>query len=217
MQAATEARERSDQAGDTLAAPAPGRERILAVARAAFIERGFADVSMQEIASAAGLTKAAIYYHFPDKEALFTSIVATEFERICRGIRDELRQGPPLRDQLERVARFAFTSGRGDFGRLIGDAHQYCSHARLLAIREQIDIPVHLVRDAFVQARQVGEIADVDIDVVVALYFSMIAGQIKDTNFGTTMTISPDDLAHQVASLVLDGIGARRDALAPKP
>ena len=45
----------------------------------------------------------------------------------------------------------------------------------------------------------------------------MIAGQIKDTNFGTTMTISPDDLARQVANLVLDGIGARRDALAPKP
>ena len=216
MQAVTAAGERLDRAGDALAASTPGRERILSVARAAFIERGYSDVSMQEIASAAGLTKAAIYYHFPDKEALFSSVVATEFERICRGITEELALGPPLREQLERVAHFVFTSGRGDFGRLIGDAHQYCSHPRLLAIRQQVDIPVHLVRGAFVQARSAGEIADVDIDVVVALYFSMLAGQIKEASVGASMNVSPDDLARQVARLVMDGVGARRDALAPK-
>ena len=40
------------------AAPSGGRERILQVARAAFVERGFSAVSMQEIADAAALTKA---------------------------------------------------------------------------------------------------------------------------------------------------------------
>ena len=210
MQVARTAAQRADPAEDALAAPVPGRERILAVAHAAFIERGFSDVSMQEIASAAGLTKAAIYYHFPDKEALFSSVVASEFERICYGVAAELALGPPLRDQLERVARFAFTSGRGDFGRLIGDAKQYCSHSRLLAIREQVDVPVHLVRDAFVQARNAGEITDVSIDVVVSLYFSLIAGQMKEANLGTGLDITPEELARSVASLVLDGIGARQ-------
>jgi AcrR family transcriptional regulator len=192
------------------AAAASGRERILAVARAAFIERGFSDVSMQEIATAAGLTKAAIYYHFPDKEALFTSVVASEFERLCRGVTAELALGPPLRDQLERVARFAFSSGRGDFGRLLGDAHQYCSHVGLKVIREQADVPMQLVRDAFVQARNAGEIADVNIDITVSLFFSMIAGQIKQANMGAQPDVTPEELACAVASLVLDGIGARR-------
>ena len=53
------------------AAEVGGRARILQVARAAFVERGYAAVSMQELAGAAGLTKAAIYYHFRDKQELF--------------------------------------------------------------------------------------------------------------------------------------------------
>ena len=217
MQAQTAIGERSGQVADTVATPSPGRERILAVARAAFIERGYADVSMQEIASAAGLTKAAIYYHFPDKEALFASVVAAEFARICHGVAAELALGPPLRAQLERVALFAFTSGRGDFGRLIGDAHQYCSHPHKQAIRQQVEIPIHLVREAFVHARDSGEITDVDIDVVVALFFSMVGGQIKEASIGAAMHISPEDLARQVANLVIDGIGARANAPAPTP
>ncbi len=217
MQAQTAIGERSGQVADTVATPSPGRERILAVARAAFIERGYADVSMQEIASAAGLTKAAIYYHFPDKEALFASVVSAEFERICQGVAAELAIGPPLRAQLERVALFAFTSGRGDFGRLIGDAHQYCSHPRKQAIRQQVDGPIRLVREAFVQARTSGEIAEVDIEVVVALFFSMVGGQIKEASIGAAMDISPKDLARQVAKLVMDGIGARSTDLAPIP
>jgi AcrR family transcriptional regulator len=164
---------------------------------------------MQEIASAAALTKAAIYYHFPDKEALFAAVVAAEFERICQGVAAELALGPPLRAQLERVAYFAFTSGRGDFGRLIGDAHQYCSNPRKLAIRQQVDTPFRLIRDAFVEARETGEIKDVDVDVVVALFFSMLGGQIKEASIGAAMHVSPEDLARQVANLVLDGVGAR--------
>lgn len=217
MQAVTEARQRSEQAGDVRVAPPSGRERILSVARAAFIERGYADVSMQEIASAAGLTKAAIYYHFPDKEALFASIVEAEFERICQGIAAELALGPPLRAQLERVARFAFTTARGDVVRLIGDAHQYCSHPRRLAIRQQIDTPIRLVRDAFVQAQAAGEITNVDIDVVVALYFSMIGGQVKETAIGAALDVSPEDLARMIANLLLDGIGAKPETPTPIP
>jgi AcrR family transcriptional regulator len=210
------------QAHQAEAAPSvasSGRERILSVARAAFIERGYADVSMQEIASAAGLTKAAIYYHFPDKEALFTSVVAAEFERICTGVAAELALGPPLRTQLERVARFAFTSGRGDFARLAGDAHLYCSHPHQQAIRRQVATPIQLVREAFLQAREAGEITDaeIDIDVVVALYFSMLGGQIKEASIGAITNVPPDVLALQVANLVMDGIGARSADLASTP
>src|SRR6478752_2845422 len=89
-----------ERASDATSPVSSGRARILAVARAAFIERGYADVSMQEIADAAGLTKAAIYYHFADKEQLFNQVFLDEVDRLYAGVETHLAPGPPLRDQL---------------------------------------------------------------------------------------------------------------------
>ena len=47
------------------------RLTLLKAARAAFMERGYGPTSTPEIVSAAGITRGALYYHFPDKLALF--------------------------------------------------------------------------------------------------------------------------------------------------
>lgn len=49
----------------------PNRDRLVGAARELFAARGFADVSVDEIAAAAGLTKGAVYYQFADKTDLF--------------------------------------------------------------------------------------------------------------------------------------------------
>jgi len=58
--------------------PAPnkqvdGRDRILDVAEGLFQERGYTAVAMRDIAEAAGMRTASLYYHFPSKEELFVS------------------------------------------------------------------------------------------------------------------------------------------------
>ena len=50
-----------------------GRDRIVAAGLQLFGTRGFSDVSMQEVAKTAGVTKAALYYHFTDKVDLYTT------------------------------------------------------------------------------------------------------------------------------------------------
>ncbi len=47
------------------------RDRILLKALQFFVAHGYDGISMREIAEACGLSKAALYYHFRDKEALF--------------------------------------------------------------------------------------------------------------------------------------------------
>ena len=54
------------------------RDRILDAAYEAFAEKGYNGTSLNEIASKIGVTRPALYYHFPSKEELF---VAT-YERI---------------------------------------------------------------------------------------------------------------------------------------
>jgi AcrR family transcriptional regulator len=189
-----------------------GRARILQVARAAFVERGYAAVSMQEIAAAASLTKAAIYYHFKDKQELFEAVVMAEMERLHLGVAEQLAPGPPLRSQLERVTAFALGVSRGDRTRLIEDAHRYCVKERMLALRDQIQTPFGLLRDAFAAAQARGEIVECDLDLVLALYISMIESQIKGPDIGAVINLPPDELARAIVSVLMDGIGTRRQA-----
>ena len=51
------------------------REPILAAAVELFRNHGFAGTSMQDIATAAGLSRPALYYHFKNKEEILRSLV----------------------------------------------------------------------------------------------------------------------------------------------
>ena len=50
-------------------------EKILPAAKEEFLEKGFEQASMREIASRAGISAAGIYRHFKDKEELFARVV----------------------------------------------------------------------------------------------------------------------------------------------
>jgi AcrR family transcriptional regulator len=52
------------------------RAQILAAAQALFTEQGFDKASLREVAEKVGVTKAALYYHFPSKEALLSALLA---------------------------------------------------------------------------------------------------------------------------------------------
>lgn len=71
----------STRAGPPISSAAPhaastdGRARILAAAIVLFAERGFAAVSISDVAQAAGMVKSAIYHHFSSKEALYLAVL----------------------------------------------------------------------------------------------------------------------------------------------
>jgi AcrR family transcriptional regulator len=51
------------------------RAKLIAAARKAFGEQGYADASMDEFTAKAGLTRGALYHHFGDKKGLFEAVV----------------------------------------------------------------------------------------------------------------------------------------------
>ena len=52
-----------------------GRDQLLAAARSAFSEFGYAGTSMSVVAQRAGITKATIFHHFPSKELLYAAVI----------------------------------------------------------------------------------------------------------------------------------------------
>ena len=51
------------------------RRALIAAARKAFAEKGFAAASMDELTAAAGLTRGALYHNFGDKRGLLAAVV----------------------------------------------------------------------------------------------------------------------------------------------
>jgi len=68
---------------------ATNRERLIAHSRRLFTERGFAEVSVDEIAAAAGLTKGAVYYQFKDKTDLFRAACEAVLADVARQVEGE--------------------------------------------------------------------------------------------------------------------------------
>jgi len=52
------------------------RAKLLAAARRAFAEKGFAAASMDELTASVGLTRGALYHNFGDKKGLLAAVVA---------------------------------------------------------------------------------------------------------------------------------------------
>ena len=75
------------------------REEILHAALDAFRERGFHATTLEEIAGRLGLRKAALYYYFPDKEAILYEGHRRSVERVERILDEARRRERPI-DQL---------------------------------------------------------------------------------------------------------------------
>ncbi|WP_312581403.1 TetR/AcrR family transcriptional regulator [Atlantibacter hermannii] len=52
------------------------RSKLIAAARKAFAEKGFAAASMDDITASVGLTRGALYHNFGDKKGLLAAVVA---------------------------------------------------------------------------------------------------------------------------------------------
>ncbi len=97
------------------------RKHILDVSLRLFSERGFARTSIRDIARDAGITDAAIYYHFASKRELLEALVeergfAARLQKL-----EEWEPDVPLREGLLGMAAgaIAFMDENRDFLRLI--------------------------------------------------------------------------------------------------
>jgi TetR/AcrR family transcriptional regulator len=102
------------------------RERILEAAHALFVDRGFAAVSMREIAAHSGVTKSLIHHHFGSKEALWELVKERAFAAYAEGQEAELREAQEpgvdlLRDAVTRY--FGFLQSNPEVVRLFAWTH----------------------------------------------------------------------------------------------
>ena len=84
-------------------------EKILEVARAEFLEKGFRGASLREVVKKAGVTTGAFYGYFKSKEELFDALVKKHADHI-KGIYDEILsefEKIPLEQQIASMDNYS--------------------------------------------------------------------------------------------------------------
>jgi AcrR family transcriptional regulator len=85
-----------------------GREAILDTSAKLFSQHGYKEVSIRDIAQACGMTNAALYYHFKNKEDLFLAMLQRDHEKTLAALRKAATGPGDLREDLKRlVAQYA--------------------------------------------------------------------------------------------------------------
>ena len=120
------------------------RQAISAAAMVLFAARGFDEVTISQVADAAGVSKMTVTNYFPRKEDL----VFDRAEMLIRSLADAAAARAPAesllaairRDYAERIAAGDVTLGppTAKFARMVRDSHALTSRAREIAdLREQ--------------------------------------------------------------------------------
>lgn len=75
------------------------RDVILATARRLFEEQGYDATSLRQIAEAVGMTKAAVYYHYPAKDHLLLELIRPMVDALSELVSQLRAEGAPAHPQ----------------------------------------------------------------------------------------------------------------------
>jgi AcrR family transcriptional regulator len=86
------------------------REQLLDVTSGLIAERGFHGLSIEAVASGAGVTRATVYQHFADQEDLLNAVVERETSRALAQVSEtaleDLTHGDPIELMLESLRAY---------------------------------------------------------------------------------------------------------------
>ena len=196
------------------------RARILASAEACFARGGYDTTGVAEICQQAGVTKGALYHHFPTKQSLFLALLRDWLERLDVGFEALRASAPTVPDGLLSMAsmtRLIFEEGHGRLPMFL-EFWVQASHdpdvwqATVEPYRRYRDLFVEIVRAGIAESTLRPVDADTAAVVIVALAIGLLLQGLLDpegADWGLTM--------ENGMQMLLDGLGQHKAVGAGSP
>jgi AcrR family transcriptional regulator len=147
------------------APPNPTVARILSAAEALFLDRTYADVTLDDVARAADVTKGAIYHHFAGKEQLYAAMLERDFAEKREAFSAALRLDGTARRRLVHLTR-TFLALPAQKRRLIGllrrDINTFRDPLRSMLVQAYQHALTEIVEEILRDGVEAGEIVPVD-------------------------------------------------------
>lgn len=81
------------------------RSAVLAAAEVLFAEQGYAAAKLEDVADKLGLTRAALFYYFRDKQSLYDAMLAEAFGALAKRLEQVLAaEGKSITERVELAA-----------------------------------------------------------------------------------------------------------------
>jgi AcrR family transcriptional regulator len=179
-------------------------DAILDVAVGVFLERGYDGASLDDVARAAGITKASVYYHVSSKEELLERGVGRAFDALY-AVLDEphARSGRPI-DRLKHVIQRTIeitVSMLPEVALLLRVRGNTRVERRIVERRRDFD---HLMARFFSRAQRAGELRrELDPRLATRLLFGMLNSIIEW--YRPEGELDAGDIAESVFRMVFEG------------
>ncbi|MEP7348829.1 MAG: TetR/AcrR family transcriptional regulator [Sphingorhabdus sp.] len=153
-----------------------GRKQLLEVVDNLVRQRGAADISMAELATAAGMSPSNIYRFFENKEALSEAVAEKWFAEKVRIMEEVVGSNLPARDKLFAffARRFAVLVDQYQAEPALFKSYLEMGHQYLEVVRGYVDLGDHYLAMIVAEAMEQGYFGGLSIDETVSLINQMV-------------------------------------------
>ena len=159
------------------------RQEILTAAKELFLSRSYLQVTVDEIADAATISKATIYSHFKNKLEIYSAIILDDAETLVESLEDAIDSDAPLHDNLRAMsmAYVHFFSAHPEYFEKLSwfyfpGRERHLSRAQIQAVGEKLERARDVIARCLTDAIDKGEIKKVNIKVAALTIYSQWLG-----------------------------------------
>jgi len=180
-------------------------EEIYRVAAELITEKGFDATSMNDIASAVGLTKAGLYYYIQGKKELLYSIMNFAMDLVDSEVFEPTRNIQNPEERLEKIlnCHLSSTSHVKEFAILTQEVNGLSpSHREQILDRKRTYL--NYVQDTLQELNDRGQLREIDVTVATMNLFSTLLG--LNHWYHADGHLSTEDVAESTVRFILGGL-----------
>ncbi|MDL2320403.1 TetR/AcrR family transcriptional regulator [Alistipes sp. OttesenSCG-928-B03] len=167
-------------------------QRIVEVARRRFIENGYENTSMSDIAAAAGINRTALHYYFRTKERMFHAVFGSIMLSILPRIQVIFDEDIPLGDKFSKVVDIYFRIFSENPSLplfILGEINRDVDHLLDTGRRLHLDSYLSAIEKIISQEMERGTIKSLPSPVILLTFMSQVtfpflAGNLVKSLFG---------------------------------
>ena len=171
-----------------------------------FLEKGFTETSMREIAKAAGVGKSTLYDYYKSKDEIMVSYFEEEIKKITLRAEEIIQADSTIAEKLRKVMQM-------HLGYLVDSRHTFLKlslEAQRLSADSQDQIQLHrhayqdMLRELIEEGIRRGEFRPVNPLFTARSIFSLLSISV----FTTRPTGTPEEMLEQALGILFEGIQA---------
>jgi AcrR family transcriptional regulator len=186
------------------------RDKIIEKSNELFLNLGFKSVTMDEIASALGVSKKTLYKYFNNKTALVAAVTDNMFDTICCSIDAICEEKMNPIDEMFHIKRIIMNHLKDEKSSPFYQLQKYYPKIYVTLTQKQFHVMQETIHENLNRGVKMGLFrAEIDIDFISRIYFSGMIG-IKDQQLFPLTKYSMNSLMSYYLEYHIRGISTEK-------